>query len=236
MFRYHRQWQQKDTWVTLNSWISFIIADTKYETKCNLKTNDESFTLDFYCLLHFILLIHELLTRSLAQSQKIVYLFILNNIDIEYFAWKVCVIFLKKQMPIGLKFCTDINTFWNVSKHFCGHCNSTEYEWQPMKASQHMFILRKKKKDSSQVFAVHVNTASVYKGHTHRDCLGVCLTNCETVCFLMQTMFKSVWLLVSPQGHPSRNNMCRDVHSTAFSIWLQSFMVTLQIGLFYIYI
>lgn len=87
---------------------------------------------------------------------------------------------------------------------------------------------RKKKKDSSQVFAVHVNTGSVYKGHTHWDCLGVCLTYCETVCFLMQTMFKSVWLLVSPQGHPSRNNMCRDVHSRAFPISLRSLMVTRQ--------
>lgn len=132
-----------------------------------------------------------------------------------------------KSLNIHVMICIMCNTHMEyvcVSKHFCGHCKYTEFEWQ---ASQHIFIFRKKK-DSSQAFAVHVNTGSVYKGHTHWDCLGVCLTYCETVCFLMQTMFKSVWLLVSPQGHPSRNNMCRDVHSRAFPISLRSLMVTWQ--------
>lgn len=98
-----------------------------------------------YCTLLFFWFIscYRKITRSFAHSKKLVYVIILNNVSIVYFAWKVCYLSLK----ISANWFENLQwhyTFWNVSKHFCGHFNSTEYECQPMKASQHMFILRKK--------------------------------------------------------------------------------------------
>lgn len=66
-----------------------------------------------YCTLLFFWFIScsRKITRSFAHSQKLVYLIILNNESMVYFAWKVCYLSLKVSVPIGLKICNDIIHF-----------------------------------------------------------------------------------------------------------------------------
>lgn len=178
-------------------------------------------TFTVYCtLLFWFMSYYRKITRSFAQSQKTVYLFILNNIS-SIFHLKSVLSFFKNKCQLVWNFATILIHFEMCQNTFYGHCNSTEYEWQPMKASLHMFILRKKKKkkDCSQVFAVHVNTAQCLQ-RPHTPGLSRCLPHklWDSLFFNADNVQICLTLGVSPRASFKKQHVQRCAFNSFFNM------------------